>query len=176
MLPIRSISKLIRCFSNTAGVSIKRNKLPPRPKVSEDEIEEVFIKGGKWWAESKYRWKLCQLEELKFKTNSNFFKINKTNSKVQLTHIPTGLVVSSQATRSREQNRKHAREQLAYKLQELLDPENSRAKALRELRIQKKHSKVKKTKKKYKLLDEEKQKQKELEKNEEQEEMIFKFE
>ncbi|KAK9311249.1 hypothetical protein V1524DRAFT_457551 [Lipomyces starkeyi] len=53
-------------------------------------------------------------------------QINKTNSKVQLRHIPTGFIVSSQATRSHEQNRKLARIELAEELEYLRDPENSR--------------------------------------------------
>ncbi|KAK9249208.1 RF-1 domain-containing protein [Lipomyces tetrasporus] len=82
----------------------KNIALPPRPAIPEDEIEEVFIKGG----------------------GKGGQKINKTNSKVQLRHIPTGLVVSSQATRSREQNRKLARRELSEELEYLRDPENSR--------------------------------------------------
>lgn len=35
-----------RLFSTTAWQWIKANKMPPRPKINEDEIEEVFIKGG----------------------------------------------------------------------------------------------------------------------------------
>lgn len=42
--------------------------------------------------------------------------INKTNSSVSLTHIPTGIRIQSQPTRSREENRKIARKILAEKL------------------------------------------------------------
>ncbi|KAK9375076.1 RF-1 domain-containing protein [Lipomyces chichibuensis] len=90
-------------FSSTT-LRCKKNALPPRTTIPEDEIEEVFIKGG----------------------GKGGQKINKTNSKVQLRHIPTGFVVSSQATRSREQNRKLARIELAEELEYLRDPENSR--------------------------------------------------
>ncbi|KAK9360971.1 RF-1 domain-containing protein [Lipomyces starkeyi] len=90
-------------FSSTT-LRCKKNALPPRPTIPEDEIEEVFIKGG----------------------GKGGQKINKTNSKVQLRHIPTGFVVSSQATRSREQNRKLARIELAEELEYQRDPENSR--------------------------------------------------
>ncbi|KAK9324557.1 RF-1 domain-containing protein [Lipomyces orientalis] len=94
----------------------KNIALPPRPTIPEDEIEEVFIKGG----------------------GKGGQKINKTNSKVQLRHIPTGLVVSSQATRSREQNRKLARRELAEELEYLRDPENSRrAQKIKQLRQKK---------------------------------------
>ncbi|KAK9239677.1 RF-1 domain-containing protein [Lipomyces kononenkoae] len=97
----------IRSHARTISSSTprcKKDALPPRPSIPEDEIEEVFIKGG----------------------GKGGQKINKTNSKVQLRHIPTGLVVSSQATRSREQNRKLARRELAEELEFLQDPENSR--------------------------------------------------
>ena len=42
--------------------------------------------------------------------------INKTNSAVSLIHIPTGIRVQAQPTRSREENRKAARRILAEKL------------------------------------------------------------
>lgn len=42
--------------------------------------------------------------------------INKTSSSVSLIHLPTGLRVQAQPTRSREQNRKAARRILAEKL------------------------------------------------------------
>ncbi|AWU75923.1 uncharacterized protein C5L36_0B11550 [Pichia kudriavzevii] len=76
----------------------KANKMPSRPTISESDIEEKFIKGG---------------------SGKGGQKINKTNSKVQLTHIPTGIVVTSQATRSREQNRKIARQILASKIEDM---------------------------------------------------------
>ena len=44
---------------------------------------------------------------------------NKTNSAVQLIHKPTGIVVKSQATRSRSQNQKIAKEILAAKVEAL---------------------------------------------------------
>lgn len=72
--------------------------MPSRPTISESDIEEKFIKGG---------------------SGKGGQKINKTNSKVQLTHIPTGIVVTSQATRSREQNRKIARQILASKIEDM---------------------------------------------------------
>ena len=52
---------------------------------------------------------------------------NKTNSAVQLKHIPTGIVVKSQATRSRDQNRKHARELLAQRVDEFHNGDQSRS-------------------------------------------------
>ncbi|SCV00520.1 LAME_0G10264g1_1 [Lachancea meyersii CBS 8951] len=77
---------------------VKKNKLPPRPKLTveiEPELEEKFLHGGR---------------------GPGGQKINKCNSKVQLKHVPSGIVVECQETRSREQNRKIAREKLALQL------------------------------------------------------------
>lgn len=106
---------LLRSFSTTISAQIKRNQLPPRPKIVEEEITEVFIKGG----------------------GNGGQKINKTNSKVQLKHIPTGLVVESQFSRSREDNRKKAREILAMKLEEIALGGQSRAAVVAEYKRQK---------------------------------------
>lgn len=79
-----------RSLSTMPCVLIKRNMLPPRPKFQsfmEDEIEEKFLHGGR---------------------GAGGQKINKCNSKVQLKHVPTGIIVSCQETRSRDQNRKLA--------------------------------------------------------------------
>ena len=43
-------------------------------------------------------------------------KVNKSSSAAQLTHLPTGIVIKSQATRSRTQNLEIARRVLAEKL------------------------------------------------------------
>lgn len=104
-----------RFFFTTLYRCIKANKLPPRPKINENEITEVFIKGG----------------------GKGGQKINKTNSKVQLKHLPTGIVVESQYSRSREDNRKHAREILALKVQELQLGNQSRNAIVSEYKRQK---------------------------------------
>lgn len=57
--------------------------------------------------------------------------------------------MKSQATRSREQNRKIARNILAMKLEERFKGNNSRAAKLREEVTKKKASKTKKAKRKY---------------------------
>lgn len=115
----------------------KLTKMPPRPKLPESELKEKFIKGG---------------------SGHGGQKINKTNSKVQLTHIPTGIVISCQATRSRDQNRKIARQILALKVDELKNGEKSwkSLKGERE-RIKKQRAK-RKSKAKYRRLREEKEK------------------
>lgn len=105
--------------------------MPPRPTVAENEIVEVFLKGS----------------------GPGGQKINKTTSAVQLKHLPTGLVVKSQATRSREQNRKIARNILAMKLDERFNGPESRHAKLVEKAQKKKASKSKKAKRKYSKLD-----------------------
>ena len=52
-------------------------------------------------------------------------KINKTSSAVRLTHLPSGLWVKVQASRSREDNRWLARRALAERLLEIRDGERS---------------------------------------------------
>jgi len=54
-------------------------------------------------------------------------KINKTSNKVILVHMPTGLRVECQDTRSLQQNRKIARKRLRLKLDEYLNGSQSRA-------------------------------------------------
>lgn len=75
-------------------------------------------------------------------------KQNKTSSAVQLKHLPTGIVVKSQATRSRSQNRKIARKILAEKLEFMERGPESRLGALAERDRKKKASKSKKAKRK----------------------------
>jgi protein subunit release factor B len=79
---------------------------------------------------------------------------NKTSSAVQLKHIRTGLVLKVQATRSRTQNRKIAREMLAERLEELEKGKESRVAVVGEAKRKRKSSAVKKSKRKYRLLEE----------------------
>lgn len=115
----------IRSLSSTTLLCKKQ--MPPRPKVNENEIEEKFLKGS----------------------GPGGQKINKTSSAVQLRHIPTGIVVKSQETRSREQNRKIARQILASKLEDLEKGEQSRNNVISEVKKKKKASKRKKSLRKY---------------------------
>ncbi|ODV86571.1 hypothetical protein CANARDRAFT_6156 [[Candida] arabinofermentans NRRL YB-2248] len=114
----------------------KANKMPPRPKIDELSISEKFIKGG---------------------SGKGGQKINKTNSKVQLTHLPTGIVVTSQATRSRSQNRKIAREILAMKIENIEKGEDSRHNIVIARKQMLKQRAKKKTKAKYRKLEEAKE-------------------
>lgn len=74
---------------------------------------------------------------------------NKTNSAVQLKHLPTGIVVKCQDTRSREQNRKLAREHLAEKIDDLLNGDQSRSAIVARLKAKKKSSAAKKSRRKH---------------------------
>ncbi|KAF4467587.1 polypeptide chain release factor [Fusarium albosuccineum] len=101
--------------------------LPPRPKPPpESEIEESYVKGS-----------------------------GPGGQKI-LKHIPTGIVVKSQATRSRDQNRKHARELLAQRIDELRNGGLSRSAIVGQVKKKKADSASKKSRRKYKKLEEEK--------------------
>jgi protein subunit release factor B len=82
---------------------------------------------------------------------------NKTSSAVQLKHIPTGIVVKSQATRSRSQNRTIARRLLAEKLEIIEKGPESRVMMKAAVKQKKKASSVKKSKRKYRALAERKE-------------------
>jgi hypothetical protein len=121
----------------TTGPFLAKN-LPPRPKPPPDaEIEESYLKGS----------------------GPGGQKINKTNSAVQLKHIPTGIVVKSQATRSRSQNRKHAREILAQKIDDLRNGDQSRSAIVGDVKKKKAASAAKKSRRKYRKIDEEQEHQ-----------------
>ncbi|XXH00340.1 hsp70 nucleotide exchange factor fes1 [Hypoxylon texense] len=110
----------------------KNVNFPPRPKPPpEEEIEESFLKGS----------------------GPGGQKINKTNSAVQLKHLPTGIVVKSQATRSRSQNRVVARQLLADKLDRIARGDESRAAVVGEVKRKRKASSAKKSRRKYRKLD-----------------------
>ncbi|KAI0914026.1 RF-1 domain-containing protein [Ustulina deusta] len=127
-----------REFGSTNNPPLQKTSsksLPSRPKPPpEEEIEESFLKGS----------------------GPGGQKINKTNSAVQLKHLPTGLVVKCQATRSRSQNRNIARQLLADKLDDMTRGDESRSSVVGEVKRKKKASSSKKSRRKYRKLDEEK--------------------
>ncbi|KAI0546850.1 RF-1 domain-containing protein [Xylaria curta] len=127
-----------RSFSTTNNPPLLKTSsknLPPRPKPPpEEDIEESFLKGS----------------------GPGGQKINKTNSAVQLKHIPTGIVIKCQATRSRTQNRNIARQLLADKLDDMTRGDQSRSSVVGEVKRKKKASSAKKSRRKYRKLDEEK--------------------
>ncbi|WQF79765.1 Putative peptide chain release factor class I [Colletotrichum destructivum] len=126
---------LVAFFSASPSAALKKHEMPPRPRPPPDsDIEESYLKGS----------------------GPGGQKINKTSSAVQLKHIPTGIVVKSQATRSRTQNRKIAREILAQKIDDLQNGEQSRSAIVGEVKRKKAASASKKSKRKYRQLEEEK--------------------
>ncbi|KAI0459876.1 RF-1 domain-containing protein [Xylaria acuta] len=137
VLSFRSSFPATRCFSTTNGPPLLKassKNLPPRPKPPpEEEMEESFLKGS----------------------GPGGQKINKTNSAVQLKHLPTGLVVKCQATRSRSQNRNIARQLLADKLDDMARGNESRSSVVGEVKRKKRASSAKKSRRKYRKLDEE---------------------
>ncbi|QSS51002.1 peptide chain release factor [Histoplasma capsulatum var. duboisii H88] len=123
---------LLRVFSHCCQLSVKQ--MPPRPKLDPSEVTGSYLKG----------------------TGPGGQAINKTNSAVQLIHKPTGIVVKSQATRSRTQNQKIAMGILAEKVELQLKGEQSRAAIKAETKKKKKASREKKARRKYRRLEEEK--------------------
>ena len=59
-------------------------------------------------------------------------KINKTASCVQLKHVPSGIEIKCQRSRSREQNRFLAREELCKRVERRLESERREKQAIRE--------------------------------------------
>ncbi|OJJ43813.1 hypothetical protein ASPZODRAFT_122904, partial [Penicilliopsis zonata CBS 506.65] len=121
--------QLARCFSNLTPLSAKQ--LPPRLQIDDADVTVSYLKG----------------------TGPGGQKINKTNSAVQIIHKPTGLVVKSQATRSRSQNEKIARQLLADKVELLQKGDQSRIALKADQSRKKKASKSKKSRRKYRDLE-----------------------
>lgn len=94
------------------------------------------------------------LEKFRIRTDLSIFQ-NKTNSAVQIIHKPSGIVVKCQATRSRSQNEKYARQLLADKVEAREKGDSSRIALKAEAARKKKASKVKKARRKYRSLEEE---------------------
>ncbi|GAB7340769.1 hypothetical protein MBLNU457_7142t1 [Dothideomycetes sp. NU457] len=120
----------IRPLSTTTLLHAK--PLPPRPVISENDILESFLKG----------------------TGPGGQKINKTSSAVQLKHIPSGIVVKCQETRSRSQNRKIARRILGERVEEAELGNGARTKIKEAVENKRKRSGEKKRRRKYRALAE----------------------
>lgn len=73
---------------------------------------------------------------------------------MQLKHLPTGIVVKCQATRSRTENRKIARQLLADRLDDLRRGDQSRAAVVGDFKRKKRASAAKKKRRKYRKLNE----------------------
>ena len=85
-------------------------------------------------------------------TNDPQFYQNKTYCAVQLKHIPSGIIVKSQASRSRDQNRKIARRLLAERIEVAEKGPESRIAIKAEIKRKKAASKNKKARRKYRAL------------------------
>ncbi|KAH7411799.1 RF-1 domain-containing protein [Phaeosphaeria sp. MPI-PUGE-AT-0046c] len=131
--PIRraaAITLPIRAF--TASSIARAKSLPPRPILHDADIIENFLKGS----------------------GPGGQKINKTSSAVQLKHIPTGIVVKYQDTRSRTVNRKMARKILQERIEEKDLGDEARTKVKQREVSKKKKSGEKKRRRKYRKLAE----------------------
>ncbi|XP_011559922.3 mitochondrial translation release factor in rescue [Plutella xylostella] len=73
------------------------------PKIHEYDLEEKFVRGS----------------------GPGGSAVNKNSNCVVITHIPSGMVVKCHTSRSQDENRKIAREQLIAKLDEELNGEDS---------------------------------------------------
>ncbi|KAK8855539.1 RF-1 domain-containing protein [Apiospora arundinis] len=123
-------------LSTTRSLQKKSPQYPPKPAPPPAaDIDESFLKGS----------------------GPGGQKINKTNSAVQLKHLPTGIVIKCQATRSRTQNRLIARQLLAERIDDLTKGDQSRSAIVGEAKRKKRASSAKKSRRKYRKLDEEKQ-------------------
>ncbi|KAI9742003.1 MAG: hypothetical protein M1834_000392 [Cirrosporium novae-zelandiae] len=131
---LSSLRQQTRLLTYTPIPLIKQ--MPPRPKIDESDITEAFLKGS----------------------GPGGQKINKTSSAVQLKHLPTGIVIKSQATRSRTQNRKIARRILAEKVEQMEKGEESRVGVKTKVKQKRKASADKKKRRKYRALEEAKEK------------------
>ncbi len=104
--------------------------MPPRPTLPDSDIIHSYVKGS----------------------GPGGQKINKTNSAAQLTHLPTGIVVKCQATRSRSQNHTIAKRILAAKVELLERGSESRQAVVQARDAKRKKSAEKKRRRKYRRL------------------------
>lgn len=106
--------------------------LPPRVPLPEKDITISYLKGS----------------------GPGGQKINKTSSAVQIKHLPSGIVVKCQDTRSRDQNEKLALRRLQDRLEQGERGTESRVERRWEMLRKRKASKRKKAGRKYRALEE----------------------
>lgn len=127
-----SLRLRLRAFTTTPPPAYALpSQLPPRLVIPDSDLEENFLKGS----------------------GPGGQKINKTSSAVQLKHLPTGIVVKCQETRSRSQNRKLARKILGERIEELELGEGARTRVKAAEERRKKASRGKKSRRKYRALE-----------------------
>jgi hypothetical protein len=131
--PLPSTTNPIQCaYLSTTTTLLNGKSLPPRTPLLDTDLIENFLKGS----------------------GPGGQKINKTSSAVQLKHIPTGIVVKYQDTRSREVNRKMARRILQDRIEEMELGEGARTRVKAREKSKKKASSAKKARRKYRKLAE----------------------
>ena len=131
--PLPSTTNPIQCaYLSTTTTLLNDKSLPPRTPLLDTDLIENFLKGS----------------------GPGGQKINKTSSAVQLKHIPTGIVVKYQDTRSREVNRKMARRILQDRIEEMELGEGARTRVKAREKSKKKASSAKKARRKYRKLAE----------------------
>jgi peptide chain release factor len=132
------IAPVIRTSAQLLSTSFnpqKQTQFPPRIQLLDSDLKHDFVLGR----------------------GPGGQVINKTASAAQITHIPTGIVVKNQSTRSRAQNYKIARQILADKVDEALNGAGSRPAIKQAVKSKKKASSDKKKRRKYRALEEGKQ-------------------
>ncbi|KAI4914467.1 hypothetical protein J4E85_010530 [Alternaria conjuncta] len=127
-----NVPRLQTASLSTSPSLLNGKSLPPRTPLLDADLIENFLKGS----------------------GPGGQKINKTSSAVQLKHIPTGIVVKYQDTRSREINRKMARRILQERIEEMELGEGARTKVKAREKAKKKASSGKKARRKYRALAE----------------------
>ncbi|XP_054156644.1 mitochondrial translation release factor in rescue-like [Oppia nitens] len=142
-----SINQLVSNYLSTTSavlLSIKIDKSRV-PVIDENDLKEVFIHGG----------------------GPGGQKVNKAHNCVQLTHLPTGIVVKVHHHREQQRNRIVARELLRTKLDNLINGDQSVSAQRHQLitdryaRRDQKREKVRQLKAEFKQRGEEKQQREE---------------
>ncbi|EEQ30329.1 peptidyl-tRNA hydrolase domain-containing protein [Microsporum canis CBS 113480] len=154
----------VRFFRTSPPAAVKQ--MPPRPTIDDSEISGSYLKGSgpggqkinEYFNKKKYPILYSKLIIHEHPYSAEDKCQNKTNSAVQLIHIPTNTVVKCQATRSQSQNRKIAKQILAEKVELLEKGDQSRAAIVTNVKKKRKASKMKKSRRKYRALEEEKRK------------------
>jgi protein subunit release factor B len=132
-LPLFRATTTHRSSAFSTSPLVLEKSLPPRRVLLDSDLIENFLHGS----------------------GPGGQKINKTSSAVQLKHIPTGIVVKYQDTRSRTVNRKMARKILQEKIEERELGEDARTRVKAREKSKKKASADKKKRRKYRKLGEE---------------------
>lgn len=142
----------IRTFTQTPALPAK--PLPPRLQIHDADVTISYLKGTGPGGQKIVRGRSQPNAHTKERVHSHNAQ-NKTNSAVQIIHKPSGVVIKCQATRSRSQNEKIARQLLADKVEQQEKGEDSRVAMKAEAARKKKASKVKKARRKYRSLEQE---------------------